>query len=74
MRWVNVFVIWSAAAMATYLYAKGTHLGPMVAVLGPWSGIHLYDLVFMVVAAAWAAVTSRAALRQRRPDRSRDPR
>jgi hypothetical protein len=69
MRWLAVLLIWTAAVSATLLYVRGTHLGPTVAVVNSWSGIHIYDILFMVVAAAWAAVTSRAALRQRKRDR-----
>jgi hypothetical protein len=67
VRWLAVLLIWCAAAAATLLFAAGTHLGPTLAVLrGNLHGIHLADLVFMAVAIAWATVTSRAALRQRR--------
>jgi hypothetical protein len=58
-----VSVLWAAATAFVLAFAAGTAVGPVVLSLTPGHGVHVGDLVALLVAYSAAAVLTRRVLR-----------
>jgi hypothetical protein len=58
-----VAVLWAAATVFGLVFAATTTVGPVVLTLSPGHGVHVGDLVALLVACSAAAVQTRRVLR-----------
>lgn len=63
--------VWVAAAASSLLVALGTHIGPVVLTLSASHGVHVGDLVAVMVTGGVATITTVGRLRASGVSRSR---